>query len=149
MIFCPLWKRTEEVMLSCSELEWPDPGSAEVAKNELHKPFLLSFFSTKLRLDLDFFKNVKREANLFYSSQPAICSPSTLVLITGCLEAFSLFFHPSRSLLPSLCLPHRGWFMSAALGRVGWRGRDTAAEGEREWGRANRRKEEKKRRQNE
>lgn len=24
-------------------------------------------------------------------SQPAICSPSTLVLITGCLEAFSLF----------------------------------------------------------
>lgn len=39
--------------------------------------------------------------------------------------------------------------MSAALGRVGWRGRDTAAEGEREWGRENRRKEEKKRRQNE
>lgn len=74
----------------------------------------------------------EREAKLLCSSRPAIRSPSTLVLITGCLWAISLSSSILLSLLPSLCLPCRSWFMSAALGRVGWRGRDTASEGERE-----------------
>ena len=105
--------------LYCNEVDWHDRGSGG-------QKWTGHFFYPELSCRHRFEKN--RAAKLLCSSWCAIRSPSTLILITGCLQASSL----SSSILPSLCLPHRGWFMSAVLGRVGWRGRDTAAEVERE-----------------
>lgn len=117
-------------------------------------PLNLFFFHFKMRLNWNFLNIFKTGSkavvrlsacnmqSIHISSDhwlPRGLAPSFPPVFLPSLASFS----PSLSLHPSLCLPHRGWFMSAALGRVGWRGRDTAADGE--WRKEGRGGEEKKR----
>lgn len=103
------------------ELGWPDPFYCVYFRSILSE--------LRLRAEIKKLKHPR-------SSQAAIRSPSTLVLITGCLEAFSFSSRPSRALIPlfvyhievDLCQLHL-----AELGGVGevqrlWEGRWQAEE---------------------